>query len=136
MKNRCSILLLSLLAAGALAQDATEEEPQPAVRSYTVEIIIFSYAQSISAGSEIFVADAPPEEELLPGNVDIEPSQLRIRESSLEERLAQDHSYELRLLPEEDFGLVETYEHLQRLDAYEPLMHFWLDAGNLSGRSR
>ena len=32
--------------------------------------------------------------------------------------------YEIVMLAEEDFQLVDTYKRLQRLDAYKPLLHF------------
>ena len=53
-----TVLLLPALVAGQ-----TEAEPEVAeeLREYTVEIILFRYADSVSAGSEIFVPDALPE---------------------------------------------------------------------------
>ncbi len=130
MKNGISLWLLPLLAGGALAQDIPDEEEQPLVRRYTVEMIIFAYAENVSVGSEIFVPDVPPAAELVPEDGEIREVPLAIRESSLDALLAlqddaeDDRKYELVMLAEEDFVLVETYEHLERLDAYEPLMHF------------
>ena len=61
MLNRT--LLLLLLAFGAAgAQEPVAEEPVDA-RRYTVEMIIFSYAEGVSVGTEIFVPDTPPVEE-------------------------------------------------------------------------
>ena len=63
MKKLTALLAGFLLASAATAQDvandvATDtEEPQ---RRYTVEIIIFSYAEDASAGTEIFLPDEPP----------------------------------------------------------------------------
>ena len=65
MKKRIFLLLLPLMAADALAQETIEEEEQLDVRRYTVEIIIFSYAQSVSTGSEIFPPDLPPDVEIM-----------------------------------------------------------------------
>jgi hypothetical protein len=130
MKNRLSLWLLPLLAGGALAQDTVVEEEQPLLRRYTVEMIIFAYAQNVSTGSEIFVPDVPPAEELVPEDSEIQQIPLSIRESSLDALLAlqdgaeNEHKYELVMLNEENFALRETYEHLELLDAYEPLMHF------------
>ncbi len=59
---------LAMAACGALAEDllaGPDADELAEVRRYTVEMIIFSYAQSVSAGTEIFVPDAPPLEELL-----------------------------------------------------------------------
>lgn len=60
------IALLAAWASIASAQDTAvdettvEEEP---VRRYTVEIIVFSYSDDASVGSEIFLPDEPPPEE-------------------------------------------------------------------------
>jgi len=126
MKKRISLLVWPLLAASALAQDAPLQEQQPDVRRYTVEMIIFAYTQDISTGTEIFIPDPPPEEELLPDDGKIDDIPLQIRNSSIDDRLAQAKSnkYELVMIPPEEFTLLDTFEHLRRLDAYEPLMHF------------
>jgi len=135
MKKRFFLSLLSLTAAGALAQDTLEEDGQLDVRSYTVEIIIFHYAQNVSAGSEIFPPDLPPDVEIM---VDIslgEDLQDERAFESVPEIVSEPDAiedpeeettqkYELVMLAEEDFGLIASYEHLERLDAYEPLMHF------------
>ncbi len=62
--NRLTALLAGLsLVSPALAQDdtadtlATAEEP---LRRYTVEVIIFAYAEDVSVGTEIFLPDEPP----------------------------------------------------------------------------
>jgi peptidoglycan-binding protein CsiV len=131
MKKRVSLLLLPLLAAGALAQETLENEEQLDVRSYTVEMIIFSYAQSVSTGSEIFPPDLPPDVEVvddllfddLGDEATLESIPEIVEEPEVSEEL-EDKKYELEMLAEEDFGLLEAYEHLERLDAYEPLMHF------------
>jgi len=138
MKKRVSLLLLPLLAAGALAQETLEEEDELDIRRYTVEMIIFSYAQSVSTGSEIFPPDLPPDVEIVDDmllNEDLEGTaalesipeivaEPEVSEELEEEAALEDKKYELKMLAEEDFELLETYEHLERLDAYEPMMHF------------
>ena len=129
-----SVLLLPLLTANATAQDRALVEEQPEVRRYSVEIIIFSYAQSVSAGTEIFVADEPPpvdpllEDAMLdvePVNEIPEPIEPEVA-GLLDEESIED---EFVMLPEEDFTLLEVIDHLDRLDAYTPLMHFgWTQA--------
>lgn len=128
MKKRISFLLLPLMAAGAFAQETLEEEEELDIRRYTVEMIIFSYAQSVSTGSEIFPPDLPPDVEIVDdfpfdGLGDM-TSLESIPEIVLEPEVSEDKKYELVMLTEEDFGLLEVYEHLERLNAYEPLMHF------------
>jgi hypothetical protein len=135
MKKRIFLLLLPLMAAGALAQVTIEDDEQLDVRRYTVEIIIFSYAQSASTGSEIFPPDLPPDVEIMDDNPlgegladasALESIPEVVAEPEAVEELEEETSdkYELVMLAEEDFGLIEPYEHLERLDAYEPLMHF------------
>jgi hypothetical protein len=133
-----SLLALSLASVGALAQDDVLEEEIPEVRRYTVEIIIFSYAQNVSAGSEIFVPDEPPPPELpldgefVDGTLPAEPIELvetietiETSEEELEEGLEdEEDKYALVMLPEEDFVLLDIFERLDNLDAYTPLMHF------------
>ena len=60
MIKKLPIILLPLLAAGALAQDIELEAEQVQVRRYTVEMMIFAYEQSLSGGSEIFLPDETP----------------------------------------------------------------------------
>ena len=69
MKKLTALLAGVLMTPPALAQvetgdaAAAAEEPQ---RRYTAEIIIFSYTEDVSVGTEIFLPDEPPpEEELL-----------------------------------------------------------------------
>ncbi len=62
--NKLTALLAGLLlVAQATAQDdtgdieTTAEEP---LRRYTVEVIVFAYAEDVSVGTEIFLPDEPP----------------------------------------------------------------------------
>jgi hypothetical protein len=134
MKKIVSLLLLATAATGVIAEEPLIEDEIPEIRRYTVEMIIFSYAQNASAGSEIFVPDAPPPVDLLDdlgidGDSSLhslpeivpEPEPEIDLQAELEETTQE---YELVMLAEEDFQLVDAYEHLRRLDAYEPLLHF------------
>lgn len=125
-------LLLPFLASSVAAQDSLDAEPVE-VRRYTVEIIIFAYSQDVSAGSEIFVADPPPFEELLADDAFDTENPLQVLESQPSVQLpepedeAEDDTvtpYDIVMLNEDDFSLDEVYEHLRRLGAYEPLLHF------------
>jgi hypothetical protein len=126
VKIRFSMILLPLLASGVLAQDVTLPEEQPDARRYTVEMIIFSYEQNVSVGSEVFVADEPPPIDL-GGDGDLieEIEPIDTIAPNLEEMLEQySRKFEIVMLPEDDFALLDVFDHLDRLDAYEPLMHF------------
>jgi hypothetical protein len=135
VKTQLLILMLAVLGSGALAQDVEPEEELVEVRRYTVEMIIFSYEQNVSAGTEIFLPDAPPpvelieEGELVDGILAKESMpevvEEEVVELDLEEELEdEDKAYELVMLPEEDFVLLDIMERLENLDAYTPLMHF------------
>ena len=63
--RRLTISLFSLvLCLPAMAQEmlGDVELEEPEIRRYTVEVIIFRYAQEVSAGSEIFPRDEPEPE--------------------------------------------------------------------------
>ena len=91
--------------------DVEPEEPE--VRRYSVEVIIFRYAQEVSTGSEIFPRDKPESEVL-----------------SLDaERPRRPPDTELVLMDEADFQLNEIMGRMKRLDVYKPVMHFgWTQA--------
>jgi len=123
MNKRIPLLLLPLLISGAAAAD-DHDETELEVRRYTVEMIIFSYADNVSVGSEIFVPDLPPAEDM-PQAIEGQPPA-----ADTEPAVNNDvRAYELAMLAEKDFTLQEVFEHLRRLDAYQPLMHFgWTQA--------
>ena len=132
---------LAMTAYSAFGQDTLagpDDIKLPEVRRYTVEMIIFSYAQNVSAGTEIFVPDAPPLEELLEQEFIFDESivmesipevvEEEIVEESIEDPLLdEDIRYAITMLREQDYQLIDIVERLERLDAYEPLMHFgWI----------
>jgi hypothetical protein len=65
MSRFATLLTTVLLLASAAAQEAVDDElvVEPPIRRYTVEVIIFSYEENVSVGSEIFLPDEPPPEE-------------------------------------------------------------------------
>lgn len=116
-----AVLLLPVLAAAQ--QEGTEDDVEK-VRRYTVEMIIFEYAENVSVGNEIFV---PP---LLNPRADMEPeSEEELQEESNQETNEDDESpgefrFEYHTLARDELTMDETWGRLQRLDAYRPLMHF------------
>lgn len=132
-------LLALLLSASAGAQ---EIEPPPdadtleteieEVRRYTVELIIFEYADTVSAGSEIFLPDESPVEELAedipvfgdPGTV--LPEDFLLPEPDPEdialEEIVSPVQVELLLQDPDDFSMSGIYDRLVKLDAYQPVM--------------
>lgn len=128
ISKRISLSLLPLVAATALAQEALDEEELPEIRRYTVEMIIFAYRQNVATGSEIFVPDAPPPvDPLLDGPLlDGQTLDNEMPRASLpvEELDNKKRRYELVMLEEKDFTLLNAFERLDNLGAYEPLLHF------------
>jgi hypothetical protein len=149
--NRFATLLTTVLFLGTAAAQQDVDDPligeQP-VRRYTVEVIVFSYEENVSVGSEIFLPDEPPpEEELLldeDGNPIIaaeEPAPVFSDEvveaeappawtvvlpasTPASEDVGDRNPFELVLLPEEEFTLVAAARQFELLDAYKTLMHF------------
>ncbi|MDH5303250.1 MAG: peptidoglycan binding protein CsiV [Gammaproteobacteria bacterium] len=118
------LLLATLLPALATAQDELLDEEPAEIRLYSVEVIVFTYADGGSPGSEIFLPDPiepAPDEAGLIGELAVVPLQRR------------DPGYVDNapiLLPEDQLSMRDVFEKLQRLDAYEPLLHFgWTQPG-------
>jgi len=164
MSRFATLLTTVLFLASAGAQEAVVDElveEQP-IRRYTVEIIVFSYEENVSVGSEIFLPDEPPPEEepLLDedGNPILTDEDLVpvFSDDMAAEVVAEDappawavvlpvsttvdgeaivpivtgedagdlNPFELVLLPEEEFTLVDAARQFELLDAYKTMMHF------------
>lgn len=130
MKKTVSLCALALLTAVAYAEDGPEPGETSEIPRYTVEMIIFSYDQDVSAGSEIFLPDEPPPVEML-DEASLE-SKLALQSMpefvpELEPELTAEDTtkkFELTMLAEEDFTMQNIADQLERLDAYKPLLHF------------
>ncbi len=154
--NRLPVFIFSLLlpltgaAQGVLLDDLTDQQvPEvPDLRRYSVEIIVFAYAEDVSVGTEVFTPELLPEPEVLLDEnglpligplaeaLDEAEDQSRIEEGvdpteeASEEALTdeagaeQQVTFEFELMAKEDYTLLDTLERLETLDAYEPLMHF------------
>lgn len=148
----CVALGLPYMATAQLEAGADEVEEAEEIRRYTVEMIVFEYAQSALAGNEQFLPDEPlPEEELEPipprtfgdpGTFvepdvpvaidDTEISQDEAlefllpdepeEEQELEELPSHILQTQLEVLDPEEHAMQEIYEKLVELDAYRPLM--------------
>ncbi len=117
-------LLAILLALPVVAQDATDTTEETEIRRYTVEVIIFRYNQDVGVGSERFLPDEPEPDPLDDEFVIVdEPSSVP---AETPEPLPDT---ELILLDEQDYELGDVLGRLERLDVYEPVMHFgWTQA--------
>ncbi len=123
MLNRHIPLLLLVTFSIAEAQDLELQEA-PEVKRYAVEVIIFKYNQAVGTGSEVFVPDEITIEEIelrdatpplieLPAETDLSlPADAPVLVSDIVR------------LEEDEYSLGEVFDRLDRLDVYEPVMHF------------
>jgi len=136
---RLRILLISMLmGAVATAQEPLLdsellEEVEPEIRRYTVELIVFSYAENVSVGTEVFLPELieviepdpfafpePGEEGAIPD--DSVPTNTDTEAAALEEK-EEETRFEMVLLTDEELTMTDTLDRLDLLDAYEPLLH-------------
>ena len=125
-------LLSLMLFVPALAQQPEPDEvetEEEEIRRYTVEVIVFRYAQEVSTGSEVFLPDEPEPEPELDLEEPVEFVQVLPPEPVEEEEPEPLPDTEFTLLDEEDLQLVEILDRMETLDVYEPVMHFgWTQA--------
>ncbi len=138
-----TILLTSmLLSAAASAQEPLPdaellEEAEPEIRRYTVEVIVFSYVEDVSIGTELFLPDlievvepdpfalpGPGEEGAIPDDSVPTHTDTAIDEGDTEEaEELEETRFEMVLLTGEELTMTDTLDRLDLLDAYEPLLH-------------
>jgi hypothetical protein len=143
MKRIAPILISTLCLATAVAQDdALQEELEeaPKIRRYTVEVIVFSYLEDVSVGTEQFLPDEPPPEEdpLLDedGNPienldDLEAEEPFFwivgsgedDENEYQNENDEQARFELVLLTEDEYQLSDAIRQFELLDAYEMILH-------------
>jgi len=127
MSKRMSTLLLTvLLSLPAAAQEAPEEDGTEA-RRYTVEVIVFEYAEEVSVGTEIFVPEeAPPESDTpAPGELVFGDDVAQQAPGTLAaEPEDTETGPEFVLNTEDEYTMTDVESRLERLDVYRPVMHF------------
>lgn len=137
-------VLAGLMAlCGLLPVAYSQQESQAnALPRYTVELIVFTYSASDSAGSEIFVPDkpapAPRADELTDADSADEQmegpamaeqpeptrpgSRRRAQRSDVLRELPTRERVQLQVLEPDEYTMDDIYRHLARLDAYKPIM--------------
>ena len=139
--QRFAALLLGFataLSASAQEMPATEASAED-LRTYQVEVIFFRYADSVSAGTEVFVPDPPPEIDVFDETL-LEPGEIpeysdrssdtgepEAADEAMAEPVAEAEEPPLtgfERLADEALTLGETWDRLERLDAYIPTLHF------------
>ena len=123
-----SMSLLACIPFGAaVAQEPAASEDE-APRRYAVEVIIFRYAQDVGTGSERFLPDPLPaiEEGFEDAPTPLASTPAFEREPAIEnEELPQStHDIGFVMLAEDQLTMTKTFDLLDRLEVYEPLMHF------------
>jgi hypothetical protein len=106
----------------ALPEEEAEEIVDP-IRRYTVELIIFTYDEAASKGSEIWIADEPAIEAAYDSSNDNYFGDFEEDLTEIETSVV--HRYmdlELVLSGEDDYTMNGIYDKLVELDAYEPLV--------------
>jgi len=129
MRRVTTTIAMTLAWAAAAAQGVVEPE-QIEYPRYTVEVIIFEYAQEVSPGTEQFLPEEPPvaavdepgDEERVFGDRAAEPA--AEEQAPIEEPDAYPAGPEFVLLSEDELTLTDIAGMLERLDVYRPLMHF------------
>lgn len=125
MRRLMTIPVMTLLSTLAIGQEVLVAE-EPEIRRYTVEVVIFSYKEDVSVGTELFLPDVPvieefapaPDETLVFGDTETEAE---LVDAEAEED-AQGAEFILNI--EDEFSMLDIASRLERLDAYEPIMHF------------
>lgn len=127
------VCLLLLAAAGlshaqtgpAVRDDAAEDTETPP--RYTVEVIVFAYAEDVAVGTERFepkayARPAPSDEgEAAAGDAFTGSRPMPEPEPADARRAA--HRFVMLPLDEGQFRMQNIHDMLRRLDVYEPLMH-------------
>lgn len=127
--RRVTTTIAMMLAWGvAAAQTAPAPEATEYPR-YTVEVIIFEYAEEVSVGTEQFLPAEPP----LPAADDPVAGELVFgdtpAEAAAEEQEQGPAVAEFVLHTEDELTMNDIAARLERLDVYRPVMHFaWTQA--------
>jgi hypothetical protein len=114
-----TIATLLLLILPIVTVDAQNQPADPAqeIRRYTVEMIVFKYAEDIGGGGELFVGDPPATAAYTDARMSDEANETP-------QRMLRLPNSGLTRLPRGDFKMGDIMGRLQRLRAYEPVMHF------------
>jgi hypothetical protein len=126
--RRLLLPAITMLFAPFAAGQVVLEEEVPEIRRYMVEVIVFTYAEEVSTGTEVFLPDVPvledfpeePPEELVFGDTIAATAPVELPDETETEPLVDEFILHL----EDEFTLDDIMSRLERLDVYEPLMHF------------
>lgn len=122
MRRVMTIIAMTLVCAASAAQTMVEPEETEYPR-YTVEVIIFEYAEEVSVGTERFLADEPPalRDELAQGELVFGDE---LTPPPVEDEKPEPEAPEFVLHLEDQLTMTDVASRLERLDVYRPVMHF------------
>ena len=131
MRRTTVTAALLLVCAAAAAQDMAATRPSD-VPSYTVEVIVFEYAEDVGVGTEQFLPeellqayDEAADGELVFGDATMRPVPGQRDEADRDaDAGAWDAEPDFTRRDETEFTMTDVASRLERLDVYRPLMHF------------
>lgn len=122
---KCHKLLLLLLTFSIAHAQDRELEEETEIRRYTVEVIIFRYAQDVGTGSEVFVPEEVSIEEI--ALMDATPPVIEVpaaTDPSFAGADALRFVSDIVNLEQDDYTMGDILDTLDRLEVYEPITHF------------
>jgi len=131
MRNTFLVItaLLAGLTTAAVAQvdedpllDEDAEEVVEPIRRYTVELIVFAYAATVSSGNEIWLPDEPAVETTAVNDLFFDEFGERLTEVEVPAIGRRYMDLELALFTKDDFTMNGIYDKLVELEAYEPIV--------------
>jgi len=126
MRRVTTTIAMTLAWAAGAAQTVAEPEETDYPR-YTVEVIIFEYAEEVSVGTERFLPEEPPppQPDDISAGDELVFSDTGIDAGAIAEgQLPEPDRPEFVLHPIEELDMTDVASRLERLDVYRPVMHF------------
>ena len=119
-----------MAASVAIAQDDPILEEEEEIRRYTVELIVFSYAENVSVGTEIFPPDEPIVDDVFSPDLEgaIQSDLIGEEPPIRKERAPVKNDYDRQdrrpvFLRRGEFTLSDIAQRFEQLDVYETIMH-------------
>lgn len=127
--RRVTTTIAMILASGAATAQTAPAPEETEYPRYTVEVIIFEYAEEVSVGTEQFLPEEPP----LPAADDPFAGELVFGDTRADaaggEQEQDPAEPEFVLHAEDELTMNDIAARLERLDVYRPIMHFgWTQA--------
>jgi hypothetical protein len=123
MMRRVATTIAMMLACATTAAQTAVEDEAPEYPRYTVEVIIFEYAEEVSVGTEVFLPEEPPlpDAEELAATEPVFSDAVPAPAPGEPEPELEGPEFVIHL--EDEYTLSDIAARLQRLDVYRPLMH-------------